>query len=66
MGIDHKSRVLDLAVAHVVSGTRPIVMDDRVNDEVKGADRVRAEDETAPTVVGQDLKDEVEVATGIL
>lgn len=49
MGIDHKSRVLNLAVARVLPDIRPVVMDNRVNGEVKGADRARAEDEIAPT-----------------
>jgi len=49
VGIDHKSRVLNLAVARVLPDIRPVVMDNRVNGEVKGADRARAEDEIAPT-----------------
>jgi len=49
VGTDHKSRVLDLAVAHVLPDTQPVVMDNRVNDEVKGADRAKAENEIAPT-----------------
>jgi len=49
VGIDHKSRVLNLAVARVLPDIRPVVMDNRVNAEVKEADRARAEDEIAPT-----------------
>jgi len=65
VGIDHKSRGLDPAVAHVVPDTRPVVVDSRVNNEAKGADRARAENEIAPTVSEQDLKGAAEGATGM-